>query len=199
MTGVQTCALPISLDEIISKKDLRLRVETNETSTSSKIVKNSSRTFNLEGSQVTDGAIYGMVRQFVNEEINSHIKSLTFIVKDNVTHVPINGSNFEFRLNAPQKDDLAGKYFTQELKKYAKKYIRDYLEGNTMIGGVPNIASYNIYSPSRIQVEVTNPDYNFVFGVIDIKDKDVEKKVYMKDKGRKIRVQDADNERGRIE
>ena len=121
------------------------------------------------------------------------------MVKDNVSHVPIDGSNFEFELTAPRKDDLAGRYFTRELKEYAQRYIRNYLEGNTMIGDCPSRVFFDIYAPSMIHVEVTNPDYNFVSGVIVMYDEDLEKKVYMVDKGSKIRVQDADDERGRIE
>ena len=183
----------------VSPKDVRLTVSTEEESSEEYAIKNDSRTFNIEGSQITDESIYGIVRQFVDEEINSHIKSLTFVVKDNISHIPIDGSNFEFKLNAPRKEDLAGEYFIQELKDYAQRHIKDYLEGNAIIERVPNLVSFDIYSPSKIQLEVTNPNYNFVLGVIDLDDKDVEKNVYMVDKGSKIRVQGADDERGRIE
>jgi hypothetical protein len=139
------------------------------------------------------------VEQFVDEEINSHVKSLTFVVKDDISHIPIKHSNFDFKLNAPRKEDLVGEYFTQNLKDYAEECVVDYLEGDTIIENCPERVLFKIYAPSRVQIEVTNPNYNFVSGMIDVKDQNLEKKVYMIDKGSKIRVQDAGDERGRIE
>ena len=188
------------LIQAISPKEINIKVETKENPILQYVkIVNDSETFKFKGSQLTDDAIYQVVREFVDEEINSHIKSLTFVVKDNVSHVPIDGSNFDFKLNAPRKEDLAREYFTQDLKNYAQRCIKNYIEGNTMIGDCPSRVFFDIYAPSMIQVEITNPDYNFVSGGIFMDDEDLEKKVYMVDKGSKIRVQDADNERGRIE
>ncbi len=187
------------LVQAISPKDVRLTVSTQEESSEGREVRNDSRTFNIEGGQITDESIYGIVRQFVDEEINSHIKSLTFVVKDNISHVPIDDSNFEFRLNAPRREDLAGEYFTQNLKDYAERRINNYIEESAIIGGVPSKVLSYIYTPSMIQLEITHPDYHFVNGVVVMENEDLEKTVYMVEKGSMIRVQDADNERGRIE
>jgi hypothetical protein len=183
----------------ISPKKITFTLKTDELSTLKRKVKNGSRTFEWEGHQLTNDAIYQVIREFVDEEINSRIKSLEFTVKDTVSHIPINGSNFELETEAPSKADLAGRYFTQELKDYAKKYIADYLIGNTTIWDSPETISFEVYSPARIFLEVTHPDYNFVSGQVLVKNKDAKKTVYMVDKGSKIRIQDANNERGRIE
>ena len=185
--------------QVVSPKEVRLTASTEEESSAEFGVENDSKTFNVKGVELTDEVIYDVVRQFVNEEINSQIKSLTFIVRDNVTRVPINGSNFEFELYAPRKEDLAGQYFTQDLRDYAQRCIRNYLEESIMIGDLPSKVFFDIYSPAMVRVEITNPDYHFVSGTILMEDENLEKEVYMVDKGSKIRVQDADNERGRIE
>jgi hypothetical protein len=182
-----------------SKFSTGFTIRTDENSTQFRKVYNTSKNFKAEVSQLTDETIYETVKQFVDEEINSHIKSLTFVVKDNISHIPIRGSNFEFKVNAPRKEDLAEEYFVQDLKDYAQECIWDYIEGDKIVGDCPETVSFNIYAPSSVQIEVTNPNYNFVSGLIVMDNENLEKKVYMVDKGSKIRVQGTDNETGWIE
>ncbi len=186
--------------ENLSATKIKINMETREKPSGNiDIIKNDSGRFRFGGYQLTNNAIYDIVRNFVDEEINSSIKSLTFEIKDTITHFPINGSNFNFQTNTPSKSELAGEYFTRGLKNYAERHILDYLRGNTRVEDSPDIVTFNVYSPSKISLEVTHPDYNYVSGDLSIRGRDLEKTVYMVDKGEKIRVEPEGDRRGRIE
>ncbi len=162
------------------------------------IIKNASKKLKLNGYELSDRAIYNVIEQFVDEKINPSIKTLSFAVKEDLTHVSIRGSNFELQTDAPTKAELLDKYFTGGLKKYSERFISDYLTGTLRAEDCPDKVEFPVYSPSNIFLEVTNPDYNFVSGEIKIKG-DMKKTIYMIDKGSKVRIQKAGESQGRIE
>ena len=173
-------------------------METREQSNSSTKVKNASKNLKMMGYELSDRAIYGVIEQFIDEKINSSIKTLSFNVRDDLTHVPIGGTRFEFQTDAPKKSELAERYFTGNLKGFAEEKIRDYITGTFTAESCPDMIDFMVYSPSNIFLEVTHPDYNFVSGEINIKG-DTKKTIYMVDKGSKVRVQKTGESQGRIE
>lgn len=185
--------------DAISKDIREITIDTREKPANDlEQIKNCSKKFNLNYFELEDGAVYKIVSQFVNEEINPSIKSLKFKVKDDLTHVPIENSNFEFATKVPSKSELAGRYFTGELMDYAKRVIKDYLIGSSIAENCPGEVEFRVYSPSNLSLEVTNPDYNFVSGEITIKG-DANKTIYMIDKGSKVRIAPQEESVGRIE
>jgi hypothetical protein len=187
--------------ESISEASETITIETREESSNPNlIIENCTKKLKFDYYQLKDEAIYNIVRQFVDEEINSSIKTLNFVVRDDLTHVLIRGSNFEFETDAPSKSELAEKYFTGRLKNYAENCILDYLNGSGIIKNLPEKVEFKVYSPSNIFLEVTHPEYNFVSGEIAIeKDRDTKRTIYMVDKGSKIRLQNSKESIGRIE
>jgi len=182
-----------------TEKPIEFNIETREQSSNPNLViKNASKKLKLDGYELKDDAIYEVVHQFVDEEINPSVKIIKFNVKDDLTHVPIRGANFEFSTDAPSKSDLLGKYFTGRLKVYAERFIPDYLFGNGKLESLPNNPEFLVYSPSNIFLEVTHPEYNFVDGEIKING-NIQKTVYMIDKGSKVRLQNSEEVVGRIE
>jgi hypothetical protein len=161
-------------------------------------IQNCSKKFILNHFELEDGAVYKIVNEFVNEEINPSIRTLKFKVKDDLTHVSIEDSNFEFVTKVPSKSELAGRYFTGELESYAEKVIKDYLIGSSIAENCPSEVEFRVYSPSNLSLEVTNPGYNFVSGQIAIKG-DANKTIYMIDKGNKVRIAPQEESAGRIE
>ncbi len=187
-----------ALNSLISARNLEFMLETIEKpSNSSEEIENDSKTVILQGYQLTDDAIYGVVKAFIDQEINSHIKTLTFTLKDAISHIPINHANLELKLEAPSKSYLAGKYFTGELKNNAEGFIHDYLDKPTKIEQASSTLTFSVYTPSKILVEAIHPDYYFISGEIII-EKDTKKTAYMVDKGTKVRVE-TEKGVGRIE
>jgi hypothetical protein len=177
----------------------QITIETREQpSHVSEKVENCKKILKFNYYQLRDEDIYNVVRQFVDEEINSSMKTLSLVVKDDLTHVPISGSDFEFSTDSPSKSELAGRYFTGGLRDYAENSILDYLYGKGKIERLPDEIQMRVYSPSNIFLEVTNPKYNFVSGKIAVNG-DIKKTVYMVDKGSKVRVQNSVETSGRIE
>jgi len=187
--------------EAISEYTEELSIETREESSSPlEKVENCTKKLIFDYYQIKDNDILDVVNRFVDEEINSSIKTLNFVVRDDLTHVLIRGSNFEFETDAPSKSELAEKYFTGRLKNYAENCILDYLNGSGIIKNLPEKVEFKVYSPSNIFLEVTHPEYNFVSGEIAIeKDRDTKRTIYMVDKGSKIRLQNSEESIGRIE
>lgn len=183
----------------ISEGSETMTLETREQSTNPNlIIKNCTKIVRFDYFQLKDEAIYKVVQLFVEEEINSSLKTIEFIVKDDLTHVPIKGTSFEFSTDSPSKADLLGKYFTGGLKIYSERFIPIYLFGNEKLGSLSDTIKVLVYSPSNIFLEVTHPEYNFVFGDIAIKG-DTKRTVYMVDKGSKVRLQNSEEVVGRIE
>ncbi len=185
--------------EAISSYNEQVTIETRESPADDlEVIKNATKTLNFDYYTLKEEDIYNVVRQFVDGEINPSIKTLKFNVREDLTHVPISGSNFEFTTDSPSKADLLDKYFEGTLKIRAENFILDYLHGSLLLRDCPERMELPVYSPSNIFLEVTHPEYNFVDGEIGI-DGDMEKTVYMTDKGSKVRLQNAEENIGRIE
>lgn len=191
-------AIKQNLEFMISETDLNFRIETNEQSTSAEKINNDSRTFVIPTYSIPNDTIYRAVKQFVKEKINTRIKDVTFYVKDELTHIPLNDSTFTLNSDAPSKFSLADRYFTQSLKIYAEQNILNYVRGYKKRHTSQNSISFKIYTPSRLSVEVTHPNYDFVSDKLFITN-DTPKTVYMVEQGSKIRVQSANREQGRIQ
>jgi len=187
------------LNEMISTKNLELLLETiGEPSSSLEEIENDSKRIVLRGYNLEDEAIYRAVKDFVNRKINPKIKTLEFSVNDITTHIPIDGSTFTIKTQVPSKSSLTEEFFSEKIKNYAENCIKDYLTGTTKVEDVDRIVRFDVYAPSEILVEVTHPDYKFVSGDIPIYD-NMEKTVYMVDKGTKVRVEEESKQAGRIE
>lgn len=185
--------------EAISSYSEQVTIETRESPAGDlEVIKNATKTLNFDYYTLREEDVYNVVRQFVDEEINPSIKTLKFNVREDLTHVPISGSNFEFTADSPSKADLLDKYFEGTLKIRAENFILDYLHGSPLLKNCSEKFELPVYSPSNIFLEVTHPEYNFVDGEIGI-DGDMEKTVYMIDKGSKVRLQNAEESIGRIE
>lgn len=183
----------------ISDKAFEYIIETREESSNPDfIIKNDTQRVKLGGYELPDSAIYKIVQQFVNEEINPSVKTLKLTVKDDLTHVPVRDFNLEFTTDSPSKSELAGRYFTGSLRNYAQKYILDYLNGSGTIRGLPENIELKVYAPSNLFLEITHPEYNFVDGEIPIEG-NTKRIAYMVDKGNKIRLQNSGETTGRIE
>jgi hypothetical protein len=186
-----------SILEEIQLTDVKLTIETRETSSNpDELIMNGSRTAKIESYNLNDELIYSAVEQFIDKEINSKIKYLEFNVEDELTHVPIRNALFKFDVTAPSQSELAGMYFTEELQEYAERFISPYLTGKETIECDESI-NVPVYCPSRIKVEVVNPDYNFVLGDFEIKNAE-QKTVRMVDKGQKVRVESTSGSLGSI-
>ncbi len=175
-------------------------IETREKPASdSELVKNCTKALKFDYYVLRDDAIYAIAKQFVNEEINPSIKTLNFFVRDKLTHVQINGTNFEFTTDAPSKSELAGKYFSGKLKDYAERVILDYLYGSAVIPNCLSKQGFSVYYPSSMFVEITHPQYNYVSGEVDVGEyltKSVP--VEMVDLGTKVRVENSEESLGKI-
>ena len=184
----------------LSSKRIVLKVETKEKPlTNREEIINDSKLFEVRGYHLSDDTIYSAVKNFVDKEINSSIRNLEFSVKDAITYFPIDGTNFEIQTESPSKSNLAERYFKDKLKTYAERLIIDYLQGNVVIRNCPSELNFKVYTPSKINLTVVHPDYNFVKGEISAEKGDLKKVVYMLDKGQKIRIESAGDEKGRIE
>jgi hypothetical protein len=64
---------------------------------------------------------------------------------------------------------------------------------------VGSSSSFEVYNPSRMHVEFTNPDYRFVEGDIFVNKVGMKKTVYMADKGSKVRIEESKDGNGKIE
>lgn len=193
--------LDILLNEIVKNvfnEQIKLTVTTDEIAKPGEKIENDSKSFAVNYYEISNDAVYGIVKSFVDKEINSYIKNLTFDVKDITTRVPINGANFRMNSNAPSPIELAGKYFTDNLMEYARKQIKDYLFGETLYQGNPSRVIFPIYVPSNISYEVTHPDYKYVIDSFSVNG-DRKGVVYMIDKGSKIRVESESNATGMTE
>ncbi len=167
-------------------------IETKEEpSNSLEIVKNAEKRIQLENYHLTDDAIYNVVYNFVDEEINSNIRTLKFKLRDKLTHVPVDNSGFEFKSDAPSKESLAAKYFTGTLFDFATLSINDYLAGSPKADSCPSELELPVWAPSKLRYEVTNAGYHYETGDLNIKGNS-EVILDMTDKGSKVRVQQAE-------
>lgn len=173
-------------------------IETRESSFDSDLtIINDSKYLQVEIYKIESDLIYSVVGQFVDEEINAKIKPVKFKVEDRLTHFPIRNSHFRFNSSAPSKSELAGEYFTGELKEFAKSIVNDYLIGESF-NECNEALIMQIYCPSKINLEVVHFDYNFVQGEFEVKT-NRDKKVYMIDKGQKVRLATEKESLGGIE
>ena len=179
-------------------KEIEFIVETREKSFNPKEkIINCSKKSKMKFYSLEKQMVYSAVSDFVKEWINPQIKYIKFSVEDSLTHFPITNSSFKFEAIAPSASELVEDYFTGDLKKYAESIIPYYLTGRIALE-CPETIVVPAYPFSNINVEVVNPDYNFVTGSFEIED-DAEKKVYMIDKGQKVRVDFPLENSGRIE
>lgn len=187
------------LIEAISQKKIIFSMETNEKSAQQNMtIENAHEGFYFTGRELSDEAIYRIVDRFVDEQINSSIKNLGISIKNILTRFPITNSNIVLESNSPSKSDLAGRYFTGELKEFAERNIHDYLIGTISRENLPDSFSFPIYTPSNIFIEVTNENYIFVSGQFEVR-RNTNKTVYMVDVGDKVRLESSQNISGKIE
>lgn len=183
----------------ISRKDIAINAATKELSSNPKEkVINDAKAFMMNGYELTNEYILVVVKNFVDEEINSRMKTLSFNIRDITTHVPITGSNFSTLVDVPTKNELLSRYFIGDLVEYTKKLVPDYLVGEQSFGGLDDKVDFIVYSPANVVLEVTHPNYKYVTGEIYV-DKPIRKIVSMVDKGDKLRVEGETNAAGKIE
>jgi len=199
---IKTPVLDVLLKDFINSVDRynhSLTVATDESSSQTEKVQNASRNFVISTYGISDRAIYDIVSQFVDEEINPSVKSIKFVVRDYLTHVPIDGTTLEMSTDAPLKSVLAGRYFTGELREFAEKSILNYLVGDSTISNCSSKPEFSVYSPSRIFAEVTHPKYNFISGEISVEEYLTKPVIVeMVDVGSKVRTQSSEEVLGRI-
>ncbi len=188
------------LVDAIEENREELEIETREPNLipTEKVI-NASKVLWLRNYQITNEEIYGIVQKFVDEEINSRIKTLSISVREELSHTPIENFNFEFATNAPSKYEVAGKYFTGSLRTLvAERNISDYLTGRNILKNCTEITALPVYPSSRISVEVTNPYYNFALREFDVRG-NMQEVIDMIDRGNKIRIEGEEGRTGRIE
>lgn len=194
--------LEVLMDDIVdglSGKNITVDITTKEGSSQSyETIINVSKSFIISGGELSNNTVYGIIKKFVDREINSRINSLTFNVKDITTHIPIKNSNFNTDVEAPSKEELLSQYFTGALIEDCKRFVLDYLRGAELSEGLGDKVVFYVYTPAKVSLEITNPNYKYVGGEVLV-DKDIKKTVEMVDKGDKLRVEGETNAAGKIE
>ncbi|VVB83718.1 Uncharacterised protein [uncultured archaeon] len=184
----------------INTKQLRMSLKTDcKGYFREDIIKDYDGILNANVPELSNQSIYNIVKGFVDREINSSIKTIDFLVKDDLTHYPISGERFTFSSNAPEKREIAHRYFTGETADFAEGCINNYLTGSMTANDCSSEVRLKVFAPSELSVEVIHPDYNFVSGNIVVDKSTGIKNVYMVEKGTKVRVDDSDEGKGRIE
>jgi hypothetical protein len=181
-------------------KNYPVGLETREKSSNPDLEKiiNDLKIVNVPVYSIEDRIIFSEVVNFVKKNINTELKNLELIVKDDVTRIPINNYNLEFQTDAPNKKELVERYFSGKLSDYAIDYVEDYLINKGILTNLNFKTNLKVYSPSNFIVELTHPSYNFLKGIIQING-ETNKTAYMIDKGTKIVIGKDQSSVGRIE
>lgn len=182
------------------KASAEFYLETRENSSETEKVENASKKVQIPGFGIPEDAIYRAVSDFVNKKINSSIASVRIKIRDSGTLIGIRNANIRLApVGAPSRSELAGEYFTGNLREYAEGNITDYLTASREMQNCNPEESFVLYLPAEVELEVTHPGYNFVRGKIKINKKDTERTVYMVDRGSKVRIDMTPEGQGRIE
>lgn len=183
-----------------TKKNFPLTIETKESTNQPNIEKiiNDSKIFNVPSFYIDENYIFEEVNSIIQNKINSQIKTLELLVKDDVTRMPILGYSLELKTNAPSKKQLAEVYFNGKLVDYSINKIRNYLTTNQLFTNLDFKNTFRVYSPCELTLELTHPNYNFLKGNIKIEE-DGSKTAYMIEKGTKVIIGKDNSGVGRIE
>lgn len=187
------------------QKKIDLKIETNEKSKNGETVVNDSGTYIIPLGDIPKEAIYSWAENFVNDNIASKIRTVRLDIKDLLSRVPIEACSLEVKVltQVPSKNDLVKNIFSGSLRNYTVNLIPDYIQEDVTFENVPSKFDISVYSPSTIFLEVTNPEYKFVDGEIEVPTDEegwsIKKIVYMVDKGSKLIIENGTEQAGRIE
>jgi hypothetical protein len=201
VTGLKPKTLDMLMKKLVGEADpvmINISLRTDEKPSQGEKITNWTGTAKVNGYKLSDEDIYKVIGDFINQDINSRIGTIRFDLKDLVSRTPIDGATFAYKTNAPSKEDLINQYFNEKLKSFADSRIKDYLAGGGWFN-VGDSTNLEVYSPSMMHVEFTNPDYRFVEGDVFVNKPGMKKIVYMADKGSKVRIDSTNDGNGKIE
>jgi hypothetical protein len=201
VTGLKPKTLDMLMKKLAEEADyvkITVNLRTNESPLLGENLINWEGTASINGYELSNDDIYKVIGGFIDSEINSRIVPIRFDLKDLVSRTSIPGATFAYESTAPSREYLINQYFNEKLKSFADSRIKDYLAGNGQIN-VGSSSSFEVYNPSRMHVEFTNPDYRFVEGTVIVDRTGMKKTVYMADKGSKVRIEESKDGNGKIE
>lgn len=146
----------------ISHQEYPIYLETQEIGNQGLLVHNADKQISLKGKEIKFDNIYTILQDFVDNEINNNIRTVTVETKDIDSHVVIPNVNFEIKSYVPNPKEIATTYFVGELLEWAAGNIQYCVREKTSLrSGSDGIFGFPLYLPLMYEIEITHPNYNF--------------------------------------
>jgi hypothetical protein len=160
-----------------------------------KTIYNDEKTLHLPGKIVEgENGLYAAMESFIDQRINSHVKTVVIETKDYDSHAALSSGNIEASIASPPADRLGREYFKEPLMDWAIQRVSYYDRGEVdKTLGDDGQVLFTVYVPCDMQVKITHPKYHYVEELLHFGEDRLDKTLYVSELGQKMRVRIVDH------
>ena len=184
------------VDEIYDSSLLWIKLKTaGSPSPEYKKVYNDEKTIHVQGKTLNgESALYSAMESFIDQRINSRIKTVVIETKDYDSHVALSSAKIEASIASPPADRLVRDYFKEPLMDWAIERVSYYERGEVgKAFGDDGRVFFTVYVPCDMQVKITHSKYHYVQESLHFGEDKLDKTIYMSELGQKMRVRIVDH------